>query len=256
MSERTQRRLAAIVSADVVGYSRLMGADEVGTHARLKARYTELVEPRITQHGGRIVKLMGDGLLAEFQSVVDAVQWAIEMQAKVAELDTGVNTDQRIEYRVGINLGDVIVDGDDIFGDGVNVAARLQEIAESGGVCISEKVHAEVRGKLGTEFADGGAQAMKNIAEPIHVWRWSPQQQAPAQAVDAGPDEPLALSDKPSIAVLPFDNMSGDPEQEYFADGMTEDIITALSRFHSLFVISRNSSFAYKGTSPDVRGRQ
>jgi len=253
MAEGTQRRLAAIVSADVVGYSRLMGVDEAGTHARLQARFGELLQPKIIEHRGRLVKLMGDGLLAEFPSVIDAVNWSLEVQAKVAELDTGTAADERIGYRVGVNLGDIIVDGDDIFGDGVNVAARLQEISETGGVCISDKVHTEVRGKVGVEFADGGVQAVKNITEPVHVWRWSPNLQATAKPVVARPDEPLPLPDKPSIAVLPFDNMSGDPEQEYFSDGLTEDIITALSKHHWLEVVARNTTFAYKGQSSDIR---
>jgi len=245
------------VSADVVGYSRLMGADEAGTHARLQSRYSSLIKPMIAAHGGRVVKLMGDGLLAEFPSVVDAVNWAVESQTKVAELDTDRPDDQRIDYRVGVNLGDVIVDGDDIFGDGVNVAARLQEMAEPGGVCISAKVHAEVHGKLTANFTDGGAQTAKNITHPIHIWRWSPFKETPVEIPDVGegvePEAPLALPDKPSIAVLPFQNMSGEPEQEFFADGMAEDIITALSRHRSLFVIARNSTFAYKGQSPDLR---
>ncbi len=249
MSEGTQRRLAAIVSADVVGYSRLMGVDEAGTHARLKARFAELVEPKIAEHGGRVVKLMGDGLLAEFPSVVDAVNWAVEVQTEVSELGTGDHEDQRIDYRVGVNLGDVIVDGDDIFGDGVNVAARLQEIAEPGGVCISEKVHAEVHGKLSVEFADGGAQVVKNIAQPIHVWRWSPNGQSPVAAIPSSG----AILERPALAVLPLTNMSGDPEQDYFADGLTEDLITALAAWRSFPVIARNSTFAYKGTSQDVR---
>ena len=248
MSEGTQRRLAAIVSADVVGYSRLMGVDEAGTHARLKARFSELVGPLIAEHGGRVVKLMGDGLLAEFASVVDAVGWAVEVQTKIGELGTAEPDDLRIDYRVGVNLGDVIVDGDDIFGDGVNVAARLQEIAEPGGVCISEKVHAEVRGKLSVEFADGGAQQVKNIAQPIHVWRWLPHEQQ--AAVEHAAD--LPLPDKPSIAVLPFENMSGDAEQDYFVDGIVEDILTTLSKIPQLFVIARNSSFIYKGKAVDV----
>ncbi len=253
MAEGTQRRLAAIVSADVVGYSRLMGADEAGTHARLKSRYAGLIEPMIAGHGGRVVKLMGDGLLAEFPSVVDAVSWAVESQTKVAELNTDGPDDQRIDYRVGVNLGDVIVDGDDIFGDGVNVAARLQEMAEPGGVCISAKVHAEVRGKLSAAFADGGAQTAKNITEPVHVWRWSPDQPAIANSVITGPDKPLPLPDKPSIAVLRFDNMSSEPEHEYFADGIAEDIITALSKISRIRVIARNSTFVYKGKAHDLR---
>ena len=253
MVENIQRRLAAIVSADVVGYSRLMGADEAGTHSRLKARFSELVEPKIAEHGGRVVKLMGDGLLAEFPSVISAVIWAVEVQTKVGELNTKGADEQRIDYRVGVNLGDVIVDGDDIFGDGVNVAARLQGIAKTGGVCISEKVHAEVRGKLSAEFTDGGLQKVKNITDPLHVWHWSPNGQTSAETVVGKPDEPLSLPDKPSIAVLPFQNMSGDPEQEYFSDGVTEDIITALSRLRWLFVIARNSTFTYKGRAVDVK---
>ncbi len=252
MSEGTKRRLTAIVSADVVGYSRLMGADEAGTHARLKARFSELVGPKIAEHDGRVVKLMGDGLLAEFLSVLEAVNWAVEVQTKVAEFDTDARDDQRIVYRVGVNLGDIIVDGDDIFGDGVNVAARLQEIAEPGGVCISEKVHTEVYGKLGVEFTDGGLQEVKNIARPVHVWRWS-NDQADTVPESETKGAPLPLPDKPSIAVLPFDNMSGDPEQEFFSDGMTEDIITALSRIRQLFVMARNTSFTFKGRSIDVQ---
>jgi adenylate cyclase len=197
---------------------------------------------------------MGDGLLAEFPSVVDAVNWAVEVQAKVAELSAAEPDEQRIEYRVGVNLGDVIVDGDDIYGDGVNVAARLQEIAERGGVCISEKVQTEVRGKLNVDFVDGGTKTVKNVRNPLHIWRWSPGQ---VEASDATlrplAGEPLALPDKPSIAVLPFDNMSGDPEQDYFADGITEDIITELSRFKSLFVTARNSTFSFKGQSLEVK---
>ena len=201
---------------------------------------------------------MGDGLLAEFPSVVDAVNWAVEVQTKVTELGTSDHEspragDQFIEYRVGVNLGEVIVDGDDIFGDGVNVAARLQEIAEPGGVCISEKVHAEVHGKLSVEFADGGAQALKNIAQPIHVWRWSPNGQKPVRPPVVEQDGKLSLPEKPSVAVLPFENMSGDPDQEYFADGIAEDIITGLSRNRGFFVIARNSSFTYRGGAVDVK---
>ena len=252
MTKGTQRRLAAIVSADVVGYSRLMGMDEARTHARLQAQFSELVKPQIDAHGGRVVKLMGDGLLAEFTSVIDAVNWAVAVQKGAAEFDVGESDDQRIEYRIGVNLGDVIVDGEDIFGDGVNVAARLQEIASLGGVCVSDKVHTEVHGKLSVAFTDGGAQQLKNIASPVRVWRWAIEGRG-APAPMSGAIDPLPLPDKPSIAVLPFDNMSGDPEQDFFADGISEDIITELSRMPWFFVIARNSSFAYKGRAVDVK---
>jgi adenylate cyclase len=249
MSE--QRRLAAIVSADVAGYSRLMGRDESGTLAALKALRQEVVDPAIAKHGGRIVKTTGDGLLLEFPSVVNAVRCAFEVQQAMAAKIADVPEDRRITFRIGINIGDIIVDGDDIFGDGVNVAARLQEIAEPGGICISTRVHEDVRDRLDTVFDNGGVQTLKNIARPVQVWRWSAGTSVPSRPVSA--PTALPLPDKPSIAVLPFQNMSGDPEQEYFADGMAEDIITALSRFKSLFVIARNSSFAYKGKSPDMR---
>jgi TolB-like protein/class 3 adenylate cyclase len=246
-----QRRLAAIVSADVAGYSRLMGRDESGTLVALKALRQEVIDPAIASHGGRIVKTTGDGLLLEFPSVVNAVRCAVEVQTAVADRTAEIAEDRRIAFRIGINLGDIIVDGDDIFGDGVNVAARLQEIAAPGGICISSRVHEDVRDRLDTAFDDGGAQALKNIARPVQVWRWQPG----TAVVPKPPTGPTALPlpDKPSIAVLPFQNMSGDPEQEYFTDGVTEDIITELSRFHSLFVIARNSSFSYKGKSPDIR---
>ena len=246
-----QRRLAAIVSADVVGYSRLMGRDESGTLAALKSLRQEVVDPAIAMHGGRIVKTTGDGLLLEFPSVVNAVRAAVEMQTAMADRTAKIAEDRRIAFRIGINLGDVIVDGDDIFGDGVNVAARLQEIAPPGGICISSRVHDDVRDRLNTTFDDGGTQTLKNIARPIQVWRWQP---SIALATEAAPASPaLTMPDKPSIAVLPFENMSGDPEQEYFADGVVDEIITALSRFNSLFVIARNSSFTYKGKSVDIK---
>ena len=246
-----QRRLAAIVSADVAGYSRLMGRDESGTLAALKALRQEVVDPAIASHGGRIVKTTGDGLLLEFPSVVNAVRCAVEMQSAMADRTAGIAEDRRIAFRIGINIGDIIVEGDDIFGDGVNVAARLQEIATPGGICISSRVHEDVRDRLDTAFDNGGIQTLKNIARPVQVWRWQPgtaESPKPAPTPTA-----LPLPDKPSIAVLPFQNMSGDPEQEYFADGMVEDIITALSRVKSLFVIARNSSFTYKGKAVDVR---
>ncbi|SEP24144.1 adenylate cyclase [Rhodospirillales bacterium URHD0017] len=241
------RRLAAIVSADVAGYSLLMGRDETGTLVALKAIRQEVVDPAIASHGGRIVKTTGDGLLLEFPSVVNAVRCAVEVQMAMADRSAEVAEDRRIAFRIGINLGDIIVDDDDIFGDGVNVAARLEEIAPPGGICISSRVYEDVRDRLDTVFDDGGTQTLKNIARTVQVWRWQPGQSAPPTL------QALPLPDKPSIAVLPFQNISGDPEQEYFVDGLVEDIITSLSRFKSLFVIARNSSFAYKGKSPDIR---
>jgi adenylate cyclase len=242
-----QRRLAAIVSADVAGYSRLMGRDESGTLAALKALRKDVVDPAIANHGGRIVKTTGDGLLLEFPSVVNAVRCTVEVQAAMAERTAEIAEDRRIAFRIGINLGDIIVEDDDIFGDGVNVAARLQEIAAPGGICISSRVHEDVRDRLDTAFDDGGTQTLKNIARPVQVWRWQPGTAASPMTT------PLPLPDKPSIAVLPFQNMSGDPEQEYFVDGIAEDIITGLSRFRELFVIARNSSFTYKGRAVDVK---
>ena len=246
-----QRRLAAIVSADVAGYSRLMGRDESGTLAALKAVRQEVVDPAIAMHGGRIVKTTGDGLLLEFPSVVNAVRCAVEVQTAMAGRTADIAEDRRIAFRIGINLGDIIVEGDDIFGDGVNVAARLQEIAAPGGTCISSRVHEDVRDRLDTEFDDGGTQTLKNIVRPVQVWRWQPGTAVRAELAPA--PTALPLPEKPSIAVLPFQNMSGDPEQEYFADGVVEDIITALSRFKSLFVIARNSSFTYKGRAVDIK---
>ena len=254
-TERVERRLAAVLAADVAGYSRLMGADEVGTLARLKALRRELADPKIKEHRGRIVKTTGDGLLIEFASVVDAVRCAVEVQRAMAERNTDVPPDDRIEFRMGINLGDIIKDRRDIYGDGVNVAARLEALAEPGGICVSRVVRDQVRDKLAFSFDDMGEQQVKNIARPIRVHRIllgeKPARSEPAPGAAANP--PLALPDKPSIAVLPFQNMSGDPEQEYFADGMVEEIITALSRIRWLFVIARNSSFTYKGHAIDVK---
>src|SRR6202140_3925701 len=243
------RRLTAILAADVAGYSRLMGADEEGTHERLKAHLAHLVDPKISQHRGRTVKNTGDGLLAEFASVVDAVRCAVEIQRGMAEREPEVPEEQRIRFRIGINLGDVIVEEHDIFGDGVNVAARLEALAEPGGVFVSNTVCEHVRDRLPFAFEDLGEQPFKNIARPVRVYRvsWG---SAAQPAVTMPPA--LPLPDKPSIAVLPFANMSGDPEQEYFADGMVEEIITALCRYSSLFVIARNSSFTYKGRAVDV----
>ena len=239
-----ERRLVAILAADVAGYSRLMGADEAGTLARLKAVLAEVVEPTVAARSGRIVKLMGDGVLAEFASVVDAVQCAADIQSAMAGRNAGEPGDRRIEYRIGVNLGDVIVDGDDIHGDGVNIAARLETLAEPGGVCISGAAYDQVRGKLDVAFEDMGEQVLRNIAQPVRAWRV-----VAAGEARAGP---LPLPDKPSIAVLPFANMSGDAEQEFFADGITEDLITGLSRIRWFFVIARNSTFTYKGQAVEV----
>jgi TolB-like protein/class 3 adenylate cyclase len=249
-NRRVDRRLAAILAADVAGYSRLMGADEVGTLTALKAHRRELIDPKIEEHRGRIVKTTGDGMLVEFASVVDAVRCAMEVNRDMVERNAEVPQEKRIEFRVGINVGDIIVDDADIFGDGVNIAARLESLAEPGGLCISRKVRDEVRDKLDLAFEDLGEQVVKNITRPVRVFRVA----APSIGQPAASTKPaLALPDKPSIAVLPFQNMSGDPEQEYFADGIVEDMITALSRVKSFFVIARNSSFTYKGRAIDVK---
>jgi len=242
-----ERRLAAILAADMVGYSRLMGADEEGTITRQRAHHEALIDPQIASHGGRIVKTMGDGLLVEFPSVVDALKCAVALQAGLAEREGEAPDERRIQYRIGINLGDIVIDGDDILGDGVNVAARLEGLAEPGGICISGVVHQSVEGKLDLSFADMGAQQVKNIAKPVRAY-----QVLLSGAPDPSTDE-QRLSDKPSIAVLPFDNMSGDPEQEYFSDGMAEDLITDLSKISSLSVAARNSSFSFKGQMPDIK---
>ena len=247
--ERVQRRLAAILAADVVGYSRLTSADEEGTIARLRALRRELIDPAIDAHRGRVVKTTGDGILIEFASVVDAVRCALEVQQGILSRNSDVEADKRIEFRVGINLGDVVVEGDDLLGDGVNVAARLESVAEPGGICLSRAAYEQVQGKLNLHAEDIGEQHFKNIARPIRVYRLTDDDlpSTPARGAE------LPLPDKPSIAVLPFENLSGDPDQEYFADGMVDEIITALSRMHWLFVIARNSSFAYKGRAIDVR---
>jgi TolB-like protein/class 3 adenylate cyclase/tetratricopeptide (TPR) repeat protein len=252
--ERVERRLAAVLAADVAGYSRLMGRDEEGTLANLKAFRKTLVDPAIAVHRGRIVKTTGDGMLAEFASAVDAARCAIEIQRGMAGQNADVPPDVRIEFRIGIHVGDIIIDDNDIFGDGVNIAARLEGIAEPGGVCISDDAQRQIRGKVDIAFEDMGLQTLKNIAEPMRAWRTQLNGAVPpATPAKSSPEAPLSLPDKPSIAVLPFQNMSGDPEQEYFADGMVEDIITALSRFKSLFVIARNSSFTYKGKAVDIK---
>ena len=246
------RRLTAILAADVAGYSRLMGADEEGTHERLKAHRRELVDPKVTEHHGRIVKTTGDGILVEFPSVVDAVRCAVEVQWGMVERNAAIPPEWRIEYRVGINLGDVIVDEHDIFDNGVNVAARIEALAEPGGICVSRVVRDQVRDRLDYAFEDMGEQQVKNIARPVRVYRVRDRAVPIGQPLPGSP-QPLPLPDKPSIAVLPFANLSGDPEQEYFADGMVDEIITALSRIKWLFVIADNSSFAYKGQAIDVK---
>ena len=258
---REQRKLAAIVAADVVGYSRLMGRDESGTLARLRKNRSEHLDPVLTKYGGRLVKLTGDGALVEFASAVDALSAAIEFQQAMAEANGDQPADTALVFRMGLHLGDLIVDGDDLYGDGVNVAARLEAEAPPGGILASYSVRDAVVGRLKAEFEDLGSLALKNIERPVQAYsvKWEPanwqvdMRALPPVAAAASADVPLALPDKPSIAVLPFQNMSADPEQEYFVDGLVEDIITGLSRFKSLFVIARNSSFAYKGKSPDIR---
>jgi adenylate cyclase len=261
--ERVVRRLAAILAADVAGYSRLMGRDEYGTLARLKAHRTERLEPTLARHGGRLVKLIGDGALVEFPSAVDALGAAIEFQQAMADANRQQPPDTAIVFRVGLHLGDLIVDGEDLYGDGVNVAARLEAEAPPGGIVVSRAIREAVEGRLKAKLHALGELTLKNIERPIRAfqiewdaadWRISVPAMAVLSKTTSSPtDAPLTLPDKPSIAVLPFQNMSGDPEQEYFADGISEEIITELSRFHSLFVISRNSSFSYKGKSPDLR---
>jgi TolB-like protein/class 3 adenylate cyclase len=246
------RRLTAILAADVAGYSRLMEADEEGTHERLRGHLRDLIEPKIAEHRGRIVKNTGDGFLAEFPSVVDAVRCAAEVQRGMADRDPEVAEERRMRFRVGINLGDVIVEDHDIFGDGVNVATRLEALAEPGGICISEDAYRQVRDRLDLAFDDLGEHSVKNIARPVRVYRVREHSRPAKDPAPASP-QPLQLPDKPSIAVLPFANMSGDPEQEYFADGMVEEIITALSRIRWLFVIACNSSFTYKGQTVDAK---
>ena len=247
--ERVERRLAAVLAVDVAGYSRLMEADEEGALAALRAIRRELGDPKIAEHRGRIVKTTGDGLLVEFGSVVDSVRCAVELQRGMIARNADIPPAKRIEFRIGIHQGDIIAEDGDIFGDGVNLAARLEGLADPGGICVSGRVHADVAGKLDVGFEDIGEQQVKNISRPVRVFR--AQLGMPKAAVETAPA--LALPDKPSLAVLPFQNMSGDPEQEYFADGMVEEITTAISRLPWLFVIARNSSFTYKGRVVDVK---
>jgi adenylate cyclase len=268
-----ERRLAAILAADVVGYTRLMGKDEAGTLRRVTELRQSVLEPLIAEHHGRIVKLMGDGLLVEFASVVNALTCAVAWQNDVAEREAAADEDKRFKFRIGINLGDVIVEGDDIHGDGVNIAARLEGQAEPGGICLSGDAYRQAKGKVEVDFEDLGEHDLKNVAEPVRIYRWNPGTQTveeatgtvPDPVVPGGPlpsdpdegegaiDVDLSLPDYPSIAVLPFENMSADPEQEFFSDGISEDIITALSKISSLLVVARNSTFTYKGAAVDVK---
>jgi TolB-like protein/class 3 adenylate cyclase/Tfp pilus assembly protein PilF len=258
---REQRKLAAILAADVVGYSRLMGRDESGTLARLRKNRSERLDPVLARYGGRLVKLTGDGALIEFASAVDALSAAIEFQQAMADANRDQLAELALEFRLGLHLGDLIVEGDDLYGDGVNIAARLEAEAPARGIVISRTVHEAVAGRLNATFEDLGNLDLKNIDRPVHAFSvsWQPQDWQPSaasdatQATKAASRTPLALPDKPSIAVLPFQNMSGDPEQEYFADGMAEEIITALSRIRWLFVIARNSSFTYKGQTVAIK---
>jgi len=251
MAEGTRRRLAAIVSADVVGYSRLMGADETGTLAAMQAHRKELWNPTIEQFDGRVVGTAGDAILVEFASAVAAVESSIVVQQGMSERNADLPDDKRMLLRIGINVGEVIIEDDDIYGDGVNVAARLQALADPGGIALSDDGYRQVRDRLEVKWKDAGEHEVKNIARPIHVWRWLGESQAVVGEAPEG-TPPLTLPDKPSIVVLPFDNMSDDAEQAYFADGLTEDIITDLSRFERLFVIARNTAFTYKGRNIDV----
>ena len=246
---RVERRLAAILAGDVAGYSRMMGADEEGTLLRLNTHRREFLEPKIAEHRGRIVKRTGDGVLIEFASAVDAARCAVEVQRGMVERNASVPADKRIELRIGIHIGDIIIEEGDIFGDGVNVAARLEAVAEPGGICISDDAYRQVRDKLGIAFADAGEQQLKNIVRPVRIYRAKLDEGSATQLT--APE--LALPNKPSIAVLPFQNISGDPEQDYFCDGMVEDIITGLSRIRWPFVIARNTTFTYKGKAVDVK---
>ena len=243
---RVERRLAAIMAADIVAYSRLIETDEARTLAAIRALRSEVIDPLIADHRGRIVKLMGDGAIVEFGSAVDAVACAVAVQEAMTVHQREVPPESRIVFRIGINVGDVVVEGGDLLGDGVNIAARLEALAEPGGICIADAVQKQLAGKTDFAFEDTGERTLKNIAQPVRVWRWA-KEPTPAAA-----GAPLPLPDRPSIAVLPFDNLSGQPEETYFSDGITEDIITGLARFRSLFVIARNSSFAFRGKAIEM----
>jgi adenylate cyclase len=252
--ERVERRLTAILAADVAGYSRLMGADEEGTLAALKMLRREVADPKIKEHRGRIVNTTGDGMLSEFASVVDAVRCAVDVQREMAARNAGLPAERRIDFRIGVNLGDIIIDENDIFGDGVNIAARLEALAEPGGICVSRIVRDQVRDKLAIPFEDMGEQQVKNITRPVRAFRILPTERAGGRpSILPETAAPRPPPDRPSIAVLPFNNASGDPEQEYFVDGITEDIITALSKWRWFLVIARNSTFAYKGKFVDPK---
>ncbi len=252
MTEGRQRRLTTIVAADIAGFSRLIGIDEEGILAAQRGHRTELIELLLAKHHGRIANTAGDSFLLEFPSAVEAVRCSVALQNGMAQRNLDIATDRRIEYRIGINVGDVMADGDDLLGDGVNIAARVENICEPGGIILSDDAYRQVRDRLEIAWQDGGEHEVKNIARSIQVWRWHPNGDDTVSPQTAT-SEPLTLPEKPSIAVLPFQNMSGEKEEEFFADGMAEDIITALSRHRSLFVIARNSTFAYKGQSPDLR---
>lgn len=242
---RVERRLAAVLAADVAGYSRLMGVDEEGTLAQLKGLRLSVIDPKIAEHRGRIVKTTGDGALVEFASAVDATRCAMEIQRDMAERNAAIPEDRRVEFRIGINVGDIIIDEGDIYGDGVNIAARVESLASPRGICLSDNAYQQIKGKLTLEVSDMGEQQLKNIAQPMRVYS--------VRSGETSTRPALSLPDRASIAVLPFQNMSGDPEQDYFTDGMVEDIITGLSRIKWLFVIARNSTFAYKGRAVDVK---
>lgn len=242
---RVERRLAAILAVDVAGYSRLMGVDEEGTLAALKVCRRELLDPQIAEHNGRMVKTTGDGALVEFASAVDAVRCAMGIQRAMAERNTTILEDRRIEFRIGINVGDIIIDEGDIYGDGVNIAARVEAVASPGAICLSDNAYQQIKGKLAVDIRDMGEKVLKNIAQPVRIYE--------VRLIEEVASVAPTLPDRPSIAVLPFTNMSGDPEQEYFSDGITEDIITALSRLRWFFVIARNSTFVYKGKAVDVK---
>jgi adenylate cyclase len=250
------RRLAAILAADVAGYSRLMGADEEGTHERLKAHRRELVDPKVSEHSGRIVKTTGDGMLVEFPSVVDAVRCAADLQRAMIDREAGLPEDRRIRFRIGINLGDIIVESGDIFGDGVNVAARLEALAGPGGICISRMVRDQIRDKLAYAFEDLGEQSVKNIARPVRAYTLRPEAVAELRTPSVLSIAPIyrpAVVPRLSIVVLPFTNLRNDPDEQYFADGITEDLTTDLSRIADMFVIARNTAFTYKGKSIDAK---